>query len=286
MCKEKKDEIKKSHLYHYTTTEALLAILNNYREHKDSGNIVFWASSIFSMNDPQEILYGKEVLSHIIPVLEEFFQIEEEKRLKIESFDIKDILSDNTLTPFVLSLSQNEDDLSMWYMYGDKGRGVSLKFNKDIKPYHISECIIPELVKVNYTNGIDDYPLLKNIYNEGIVEMSTDQDEEEMKNCKQRTLGRLFTQLCPYIKSGAYKNENEYRFNFNHLPQEKIKFRKLNNSIVPYIEVPIPVCYLEGIVIGPSCNHDLTIRNLRFLLDCCGLQRVDIAKSEIPYRNL
>lgn len=273
-------------LYHYTTKETLCCMLNNYRNNMSTGNLIFWASSIFSMNDPKEMRFGKEVLEILLPFFENLFNLSSENRLDINSLDTEKILNDITHIPFVLSFSKCEDDLSMWTMYGDEGRGIAMIFDKDIVPYPMTGICNPELIEVNYQKGVKDYPKLRQIYNSGIQEWTKCCEDEKIKESKERTLSKLFVELCPYIKSETYHKEKEYRFCFCDVPRDKIMFRTRNKQILPYIEVPIPISHLRGIILGPCSDFKMTTQTLRVLLKCCALERVKVFESTIPYRKM
>ena len=287
MAKLKIDSDPKTDLlYHYTSMDALCSILSGFQKNRSTGNLTFWASSIFAMNDPQELLHGKEVLDTLLPAIEDLFMLSTNNRLIIEELDSERIINDFSNTPFVLSFSKNEDDLSMWTMYGDDGNGVSLIFNEEVTPSLDNRGGKAKCIEVNYHKGIDNFSNLSEIFNKGIVEWRKYDKDNMIKECKERILGQLYTQLCPYIKSEGYKKEREFRFSFCCNSIEQVKFRTNNKIIIPYIEVPIPVKYLQAIQLGPCCNYELANKSLKFLLNRCGLDRVDITKSEIPYRSL
>lgn len=276
---------KEDCIYHYTSMETLCNMLNKYRENMQNGNITFWASSIFTMNDPLEMKHGKEVLEILLPVLENLWEVSPENRLDIRTLDTDKVLKDTTKTPFVLSFTANCDDLSMWNLYGDSGRGISLILSKDLIIDAIDDIKCSNLIKVNYKNGIDNYPNLADIFNKGSFKWSSCKDLDKIKECKERTLSELFTQLCPYIKSEAYDKENEYRICYTDIPYNKVNFRVKNNCIIPFIEVPMPIKYIKGILLGPCSNHDLAEQSLRYQLNTCGLD-IDIFKSKVPYRKI
>lgn len=286
MDKKTNSKNEEEYLYHYTTLDTLCSILNKYRENKAQRNLIFWASSIFTMNDPQEMKHGVEVFKVLIPFNENIYEISQEERLNIDILDSEKILSDHSRTPFVISFSENRDDLAMWTMYGDGGHGVTLKFNKDLESYPSFIVGVSKPEKVYYGKGSDKIQFIFQIYNEGLLELRTCKKEEQKKECREKTLSKLYTHICPFIKTGSYQNEKERRLSYYDVPSQFIKFRTKNKNIIPYIEVPIPVTFLEEIIIGPCCNFELAQSSIRFLLDCCGLQRVDISESSNPYRNI
>ena len=282
---KKESQLKSEFLYHYTSMDALCSMLSEYRKNCSTRNLIFWASSIFTMNDPREMLHGAEVLEILLPAIEKLFGLPSENSLDIKNLDREKVLKDTTKTPFVLSFTANEDELGMWNLYGDNGCGVSLILSKDVKSIPLEEGNCSGLVKVNYEKGVDNYPNLANIFNNGIIEWSNYDESAKILECKERTLSKLFTQLCPYIKSEAYKNENEYRICYTNVPYRSVKFRTKNKSIIPYVEVPLPVKSLRGILLGPCCNPEMVEQSLRFLLDACELD-IDILSSNISYRNI
>ena len=285
MLNMKESQLESEFLYHYTSMDALCSMLSEYRKNSSTGNLTFWASSIFTMNDPREMSYGAEVLEILLPAIEKLFGLPPENSLDIKNLDREKVLKDTTTTPFVLSFTANEDELGMWNLYGDNGCGISLILSKDVKSIPLEGGNSSGLVKVNYNKGIDNYPNLANIFNNGIIEWRNHNAPAKIMECKERTLSKLFTQLCPYIKSEAYKNENEYRICYTNVPYKSVKFRTKNKSIIPYIEVPLPIKSLRGIQLGPCCNYEMVEKSLRFLLDTCGLD-IEISKSNVPYRKL
>ena len=282
---QKEDKKKESEcFYHYTTQDTLCCMLNKYREDKDQGNLIFFASSIFTMNDPQEMKHGVDVFKVLIPFNENFYDILPEERLNIDSFDSDKILMDHKHTPFVISFSANRDDLAMWALYGDGGRGIVLKFSKDLESYSSAiDAKKPE--NVYYGKGTDRIQSIFQIYNEGLIKQRGCKNEDEKTKYRETTLSKLYACICPFIKTESYRNENESRLSYCDVPSNLVKFRIRNKTVIPYIEVPIPIKYLEEVIVGPCCS-ELAKNSIRFLLDSCGLQRVDISESKIPYRSI
>ncbi len=279
--------------YHYTTQETLCGMLNKYREdisHGAQENLIFWASSIFTMNDPQEMKHGVDVFKKLIPFNEEFYKdvykISPEERLNLDYFDNEKFLLNQSSTPFVISFSRNRDDLAMWSLYGEGGFGVVLKFNKNLESNSSDIVGVTRPEDVYYGNGSKKMQLFFEIYLKGLNKLRCCQNDEEKRKCKMETITKLYTHICPFIKKESYRNENESRLSYYDVPSCLIKFRTRKKNIIPYIEVPIPVEYLEEIIIGPCCNFELAQSSVRYLLDCCGLQRVHVSNSSIPYRNI
>ena len=289
--KDKKNDV--DYYFHYTTQETLCSLLNKYRKDKAQGsqeNLIFWASSIFTMNDPQEMKHGVEVFKKLIPINEEFYKdvynLSPEERLNLDYFNNEEFLSNQSNTPFVISFSKNRDDLAMWTLYGEGGHGVVLKFNKDLESISTDVVGVTKPEDVYYGNGSDKMQLFFAIYFEGLQKLRNCQDDGQEEIIKKETINKLYTHLCPFIKTESYRKEKESRLSYYDVPNHFVNFRTRNKNIIPYIEVPIPIKYLEEIIIGPCCDFELAQSSIRYLLDCCGLQRIQISKSSIPYRNL
>ena len=222
-------------IFHYTTMDTLYSLLERYRENQTNNNLVFWASSIIAMNDPKEMKNGLEVLEYLMPVIEQFNNIIPENKLDIPSLDFNKVLKDSSYNSFVLSFTKNNDDLSMWAMYGDNGCGVALIFDLDVKTKLIDTSQQSRLIQVNYKKSITDYQKLVQIYNKGSIHWIQCDDNDKKKEYKEQTLSQLLIQLCPYIKSAAYEKENEYRYCFHEIPNDNVCFRIKNKNIIPYM---------------------------------------------------
>ncbi|MBQ9231964.1 MAG: hypothetical protein IJ190_12440 [Prevotella sp.] len=97
---EQKEKKKKEadFFYHYIMQETLCCMLNDYRENIEQGNLIFWASSIFTMNDPQVMRHGMDVFKVLVPFNENFykkvFDIIPGEKLNVDTFDYENSLLD------------------------------------------------------------------------------------------------------------------------------------------------------------------------------------------------
>lgn len=120
-------------VYHYTSLETLRCIFERYTE--DNPFITFWASNCTFMNDPREISEGIDLVRETLT--EKLPKIHKDKAkiiLTNSSNELKDFLLIGTTTgqsnvPYAISFSRNGDNLNMWRMYGDGGKGIALGFN-------------------------------------------------------------------------------------------------------------------------------------------------------------
>ena len=240
-------------IFHYTTQQAVNEILETYRQSKDKGNLTFWASSIYMMNDLTEMQYGWGVLMDTLQNFEGKNGVPNEIRLSkfMKSMEkspfatiFKEHLYHEEKTLFVISFSECEDSLPMWSMYGGNGNGVCLCFNerqicaKDdkVNAYPLqSTMYVPQTNESNVSIKVLGGILLKQ-YQEYI-----EGDKNDLK--KIEYIATLNSIISAYVKDASFAYEKEKRLVV--LPrntQESIQFRSsARGNIVPYVEVPIPI---------------------------------------------
>lgn len=155
---------------------------------------------------------------------------------------------------FISSCSTKEDDLTMWRLYGDDGKGACLVFELDTEPE--SDFIISPICYVNS----DVKKTLK-----AIGELIRQNVKLTYENINSHCL-----------KPIAYKEENEVRILYNSSANKSIETNwsvSPDYSIVnPYIEVRLDVntqknLKLKKIILGPTCpNRKLNKNQISRLL--------------------
>ena len=245
-------------LYHYTSTEALLSILNSID--KNGETFTLRATHGSYLNDLSE--------GALLPTALHQLGADE---------SVMEILRDLSGYPFVLSFSEEGDDRFMWECYANQGKGATIgikpdKLN-DALPSFSGEDYRASLRKCEYTT-VDD--LVERYRGEGISEI--------LKNENRTPLSRLL-QEAYYYKYKDFEDEHEWRIFITSFPNG---YRATDNGIVPYRELKIPVSALSSITFGPRCDFE---RNnfavFRLLYDKIGLTRlnaIEIKRSPIPLR--
>lgn len=118
-----------------------------------------------------------------------------------------------------------------------------------------------------------------------------DLEGEAMKIFKSKNLHALF--LYHLMKDIGFDEECEIRLSASFIHDISdpalVLFRDKQNRKVPYIAIPIGVRgsipSLRKIVVGPSEQKDQLAAFLRLRLQQMSLSKVEVAKSQIPYRN-
>lgn len=309
--------MNKNLLYQYTSAEAFVGMINGGKTIASNNSpkdieksFLFWASSVYAMNDPSEVFYGYDIVKKMI-------ERADEKKI-LNSYYDQIVITDYTeeqkkqffmnhffnaeKTPFAISFSHskdtdsendNDEELFMWSMYGKSGEGIRLGFDENVIAYYIKNGVKSETsaLPVCYDDkAIENfyYPLLCQYVKDSYDYLETIKDADKIIWEKVSIISSIYTVYCSFIKNQKYNKENEWRV-VTHSPDTSmsdVKIRTRGALIVPYIEMFIPVRYLKEITIGPCCDFDLQKRNIELALKSYGIDisTIRIEKSEIPYR--
>ena len=279
-------DITKSIVYHYTSLETLKCIFDNYS--KENPYITFWASNCAFMNDPQEVSEGielvRDVLNKELPThLKKFAEF----ILQNSTNDIKDYFlmgaaHGKSDIPYAISFSRNEDNINLWRMYGESGRGVALGFDVEYlksKDSSFIDCF--------YNQDNKTMTEFKSVMIKEFISLYEAMDPPPgsmpLEVYAEIMTWAVLNRYISKIKNSCYAYENECRLIMNC---SNPKFRVINGVLVPYTEIEIPIDSLHEIVIGSDCNK-LNINSLTLFFASKGLNRIEknIRQSTIPYRN-
>lgn len=236
----------------------------------------FHLSRFSDMNEPHEIRWAEKVLSKI-GLLE---PAKNEDRYKVY--------------PYVLSMSGNIDDMTMWRLFGNNGNGVCFVFDhdgidriKDTK--HRSEGDdTPGCICHNVLYGDDDEILFK------------------IRNMAEHlhSVGLFSNELlCTFLKPMDFYVENEYRYchvnsqivmraNPNEIydtdeeDTKQINVKNTSRGLVRYVGKILPSSALEKIIVGWATS-DNTVEIIKSFLDSlvcdeCDYSHVEVVKSRFP----
>lgn len=289
-------------VYHYTSLEVLLKLLDNIKD----GKLFFHASYIPYMNDTREFHYGFNQLLKLIPQIENELFVENKERLshfwnndELRNAYLK-MLNENFCLPFVVCFCNSRDYLPQWGMYGDKGKGVSLGF--DLQDYyrkvnyngittldmtHIDDRKL-RAIRISYKQ-ISQRHFFKNAvylhYRNYLKQINDIDNEEEKCKFKWQVLTEIAFHLSPLIKHKAYAYEQESRIIYRCPELNDVKFKIDSFSrLKPYVEVGIERERFKKIVIGPCCDFENTKLILETRLKQLDLAHVMILQSKIPFR--
>ena len=291
--------LKTPFVYHYTSVETLFAILEEYRQTKESGLLCFRASNIYNVNDPREMKLGFDAVKKFLPEYErkinnsmnlsEVYLDEKNENLCREECYKKpsDGFIDWGHVPYTSSFSSKGDFLPMWSIYGANFEGVCLKFRlNELIKYLVGNC---QFGFVSY-NGDNDISLIKEIFLE-IYNWDTNQQEKAMTIDKKiEELGLLCACISPFVKSSDWAYEQEFRVVYNRHytpPFDRESIERLlregiqKTKVQPYYYYPIHPNALEEIIVGPKANYNVIEHILRNELKECLKNDIKITPSAI-----
>ena len=250
------------------------------------------------MNDYTEMLYGWEVLLNNLRAYEKENNVADNKRLsnfmqKSKTSNLSNILMphfyNEEKTPYVISFSERKDYLPMWSMYGRKGSGVCLCFDKEQIKEGCEDTIVYPILSTLYINQEEKNEITSKVLS-GILQGEYKNYLERDKNDdleKIQTIGTILPIYSAYIKNNAYLYEKEMRLVAISMDIKKtVRFRASEKgSLIPFVEIPIPVNSLQEIIVGPCVQPENIENGLLLALHASGLD-VPVSTSQIPYREI
>lgn len=181
-------------LYHYTTLEALLAILQNSKVLSNSEGmyLVLRATHAYYLNDYREAKLLIDALIKIgIP---------------------KHVIATCELLngyPYVFSLSEKNDDLNMWRGYANDAGGVSIGFDDSVfcslKKWNESSSDTYSFVKCEYVTGED---LVKSLKMDKTIQQWLKANTGDVERFESTTISRILLDAMKY-KHETFCEEGE-----------------------------------------------------------------------------
>lgn len=303
-------------LYHYTTPEGLLGLLQERK---------IWATHFAYLNDTSEINYANSLLENAI--LERL-----EKASLIVAAILKSILkTPNGLSamvePYVACFCEDGDLLSQWRAYSGKGgyalellpRGIQVTMAGRGYTLHKIQYDEPKQKRLisafldKFCAALDacgsgchpneiGVPYIEERLVEGGVDLSFNLPEELGNIC--RVAIDKFAKIAPCLKNPKFRSEQEWRIihiepKFTRHANYELRFRTAGPLIVPYIELDL---WLEGddwknpekdkanfslksIVLGPNLHPVIAKRALELRIAQSGIRApITISGSDIPVK--
>jgi Protein of unknown function (DUF2971) len=298
-------------LYHYTSLEGFLGIINSQE---------IWASNIFYLNDQSELyqainLFHAELDSKIAPLRAARSELNPkaigpETNPKIINLDAKirfldtaksvamDFVKNKRVQIYISSFTALEDDLSQWRGYSSDGNGFSIGFDFADLPtnFVLGKCSYDIAHQKQIINA-----LLNEWFRQ--LEANIDANINESKPTGAGSFGigaiisQYFTERClnsfftiaPFLKHPKYDKEDEWRLVISYqdnLQLGSLKFINTANVLKPYLclklqELPT----IKKVIVGPSLHIDYNESSAKLLLIWKGMDPKVVSRSGIPYRG-
>lgn len=246
-------------LYHYTTPQGLVGILENQK---------LWATEYSFLNDVSELNYGMKLS---IDLLEKEIQknsnITLDKYLMLvkKAMENKQEINDFYITSF----SEHKDLLSQWKGYGQNGQGFSLGFDfKEFTRWKREDFLdIFIYIQPVIYNAEEQKNVLTKIYKNLINNILTLENNKLLKDKKINSIASCTVNFMKlksiFFKSDSFQEENEWRIVYQNsgnveVKKKKIKFRFNESKIIPYLELDIlptkSILPIKEIILGAKNN--------------------------------
>ena len=289
-------------LYHYTTQEGLLGIIDKR---------CIWASHIRYLNDLTE---GREIFKffdaiHSVSKTLRTLRTKESdtaflSKSKAIFQDFKSLISSNGI--YATSFSRNGDLLSQWRAYGGQRGGYSIGFSdtwlRDIGIKFLSDNAgqfhddNEPLIRCSYVSGKGRSLTLadtsgptekKTMGMQGATPFTPDISTD--KGIESLILTLLRNAASP--KNSSFSEEAEWRLAFyprENVVPDAVSFRAGTSMLTPYLEIPFGPksrsIGIEKIIVGPCPHRDEAIQSVKMLLEKKAIRGVKLEASSVPYR--
>jgi hypothetical protein len=298
-----KEEGFPSQLFHYTSMQGLLGIINGKQ---------IWATNLAYVNDKSEFIHARDMFITALSKLWEEIEKSEDEKTKHAAKSINGYLgqpetktvkisfvktiievlqaSKKGYPYYVVSFSEEPDQLSQWRGYCQNTYGFSMGFNysklkerADKSKFKFSKCIYdPEMQSALVNNFIKEQ-----------IEPNFDKlTESTFKDIGVKTVIDIWS-ILPVLKNESFQEEKEWRLICfkEDIPKNVIQFRPGKTVLIPYYEFKLAdegeELPIDSITIGPTPNQIDSRVSLRFLLNTTGVaSKANIKASIIPYREI
>lgn len=279
-------EIIPKEIYHYTSSNALLSIIQNKQ---------LWFTNSRFLNDKTENKY-------IYLLLDEYIEENKDKFCKTYYDEIKylcktlikdenefcyNLFNGNNL--YVSSFSLNQDSLGLWSYYTKSSESIGYNIIFDTEKflkYSNDGSLIKQYGKVIY-NKNEQLIILDNLIISLYKRFKELGNNLTGQDILFQDVAYLLSEFSIFFKDESFKQEEEFRFIWESSKNANI--REYKNIFIPYLKYNIPIVSILGITISPTNQNNIVELGLQQLIQNYLYEpernisyRID--KSNIPLR--
>lgn len=266
-------------LFHYCSEAAFWGIFSSQ---------TLWLSSVWSMNDGEELWWGRKAVGLVLSSNARNFPPE------FREFVLASVASlDLHILPVVTSLSRNGDLLSQWRAYAEDGKGFAIKFNAKVlrkMPAHMTSVsykseqqaeLILKTLQLFYTYweiGTEPAKLaLLDVLKYFAIDLIALKHPSFFEEREVRLVHLLIKDGDSWIDVGGH-DENE-----RPVIGVKVMKRDKQGKDVPYIALPFPNrSIVAGVILGPK--NPVSSDEVQHKLTKLGFQGASVRRSFSSYR--
>lgn len=261
-------------LYHYTTQEAFLSIV----EKKE-----LWATNARYVNDYSEMQEGADVAEDKLDDFFDWFSKQEEfadewKRAEEAREELIRVVYDSVEVPvFLFSLSELGDLASQWRAYSGATGGLCLGFKTSL------------LRQEAQAQGFKLHPCVYGKdQQEKLIASAFRGDPVYTKKTQLKEYLEDLAKLLPRIKSSYFLEEREWRL----ISDSEVgsvatpRFRPGPATIVPFVPVSFEndLNTLAKVIVGPTPEEELAELAVESFLNSQSFAHCEVITSDVPLR--
>lgn len=269
-------------LYHYTTTDGVMGILQNR---------TLFASNALFLNDSSELHYGRKL---ICAALEQSTVFNEFQTVLYQGFGfsendlIRRIICETDSVPvndvYVSCFTTESDLLSQWRGYANNA-GIRIGFNRE-KLTDVLEHVYLAEVNYNRKSQIAQIEQMTSILLDYVINKEGKDLPSKDKELLPKAIASLLLSSISTFKDDAFKEEKEYRLIHDQKKSLNINFRNNGKFIVPYVMLTAKndqLLPITDIMVSQSPYCEKMKQGIELLLNANGYKNIKVSISKIPY---
>lgn len=278
-----------STLYHYTTEEGLLGILESDK---------LWATNIHYLNNASEyklsVELAKELAMDYLSSLLKSAEGNSPRQKKISAL-LSQLTTIEDTRVCLCTFSERKDLHSQWRAYGGPTCGYSIGFKTDYiqkvanaQGFTLVECEYDEQKQGALIQTLIDNTLKKDFNTEqgSFINGTRLMIAKPIDGDFSFEIGKL----AAGIRNNAFGEEKEWRLvSKQPIAPQQLQFRAGLSMLCPYYELDLGTDksqYLSSIIVGPTAHKELSILSIQgFLAKHGALQGVPVSYSSVPYHG-
>jgi len=276
-------------LYHYTTQQGLLGIINDKE---------IWATHTQYLNYVREFRHALDLAKEELSAMQNEPARNERERTCLAEMERALLPGMERINVCVCSFSEHGDVLSQWRAYGGSASGFAIGFSGDFLRKTATDY--GWLVPVIYDEQ-DQRELVRTLLEDVLGEnLKRSNEKPEGYSVLGGNLVDYLYRYAPILKHKSFKEECEWRIVTRPLifVDDRFRYRTGTSMLIPYYRLPLgneEALGIQEVIIGPTPYPEQSHRSINglllkneFVTDAIPWRRnsaVTIKSSQIPYRT-
>ncbi len=273
-------------IYHYCSMEVFESIIKKK---------IFWLTNHSGMNDENEILWNKKLVSKAANELKKELSGTDVKYLELFMKEFENI---ETKDHYLICFSNRKDIQNQWKMYADHDKGVAISFSLGLswellglgsKSESTSEVSKNNYQATTQKIGYDYVVYDDGSYVKNALRKIVDGRDQSVKNA---TL--FFSEMQTFIKDPKYKSEDEVRILYTPRNIKNLTINSQYDQVLKrlsskksyndrnYYEFDISCdcmhLLISEIILGKEC--DISLEEIRIFLDKYGFKNTRVYRRD------